>query len=341
MSLGTLPFAAPRTKSNGQAPPIRSPDCLADAIAVAGPVYRKHPVTGTIIGNAFVKVTPEIAQRVIGENYRKLRDHRVVFYARQMSGIAWKLTPQGLIFYADGSRADGDHRFNAIILSGTSQYFEVTWGWPTDISPILDGGLPRNQTDFIRAVFGKDWNSQTIAAAKILGFGLTNPGGLLIPNEVIADLCMLLEEPIGFATEALLYKTRSGLSKGEIIAVVAAASLRMDREKIRRFCEGLVTGLNMNPGYEQVALRARISIQERQGKNDASCRSENIAVVSRALSLFDAQEERQVIRPKGKQKNRLGLDIYDVSVALALPGELRADIDRVVAPVLGDPAPAS
>jgi hypothetical protein len=69
-----------------------------------------------------IDITPEIAKNWMAnnKNNRSLSSGVAEKYARDMLAGNWTLTHQGIAFYEDMTVADGQHRLNAIILSGVT-----------------------------------------------------------------------------------------------------------------------------------------------------------------------------------------------------------------------------
>lgn len=91
-------------------------------------------------------IGPEVAEYLLQfntANYRKIKRSLVELLARQMTDGEWQHTHQGLAFtgpdyYNPGVLVDGQHRLTAIIKSGTTQKFQVSWGCVKDTESVVD-----------------------------------------------------------------------------------------------------------------------------------------------------------------------------------------------------------
>lgn len=270
---------------------------LAPAAIRAGisdSAYLTIPGTRFRIGFGFSRITPEMASRIAGQNYRHLRDHRVAFYARQMLGGYWKTTPQGITFDEFGNRIDGDHRLTSVINSNVAVTFLVTWGWSSDIVDVLDINIPRHPVDYMRTVIGGTWTNRLVGALRFLAAGRKLHGSTeMLPNSVLADAFLLIGDNIRAADEMV----GKGIARSEVVAAIASALYRHPADVVSRFVIGLNTGMGMDNNHEQTALAARNAILASRGCNTIEAVYRNIATIGMAIDAFAAKRLLKIIRP--------------------------------------------
>ena len=94
-------------------------------------------------------ISPEIAKVMLDKNVRnrRVRVNSVKRWERAMRSGEWKVSPQGIIFAKDGNLLDGQHRLMALIETGATLPFYVTYGADPDIFGVLDCGAIRNFSD--------------------------------------------------------------------------------------------------------------------------------------------------------------------------------------------------
>lgn len=92
-------------------------------------------------------ITPEMAKEMLRSNKsnRKLRNHIVKMYAKQMVDGDWHLTGQGITFGIDGQLLDGQHRLSAIIYADVPVKMLVIYD--ADVVATYDCGLKRSVVD--------------------------------------------------------------------------------------------------------------------------------------------------------------------------------------------------
>lgn len=100
-------------------------------------------------------ITPDIARVYLSlqdpeHKNRRIRQSTVQKYARMMRDGEWALTHQGIAFGKDGYLRDGQHRLNAIILSGVGVDMTVARGLESNSYYGIDTGDIRSWQDMVR-----------------------------------------------------------------------------------------------------------------------------------------------------------------------------------------------
>lgn len=118
--------------------------------------YRDWRVRETVT----IPVTPELAEQMLERNVnnRPYRPYRTKQFVDLMRSGKFVNTGQGLIFYQDGSLADGQHRLHAIKQTRLPQYIDVTFGAPFEARDALDLPLRRTRGDVLYQQGEKDYN---------------------------------------------------------------------------------------------------------------------------------------------------------------------------------------
>ncbi len=121
------------------------------------------------------KIGPKEADALLlaSKANRPLRKGRVQRYARDMLAGDWHVSPQPIVLNGDGRLVDGQHRLQAVVLSGLAQTFCIVSGAETAVVAALDNGLPRSLGDqlehyvkdrrFIRLSGGVAYRSTLVA----------------------------------------------------------------------------------------------------------------------------------------------------------------------------------
>jgi hypothetical protein len=99
----------------------------------------------------YVLVTPAMAQEwlLANDNNRTLRQQKVHQYARDMAEGRWTLGADMICFAADGRLLNGQHRLNAVIISGCTVMFAVQHNTPPESMANMDTGASRKAGDFL------------------------------------------------------------------------------------------------------------------------------------------------------------------------------------------------
>jgi hypothetical protein len=96
-----------------------------------------------------MNVTPELAEKWLTQNThnRNLREKAVLAYARDMEAGNWAENGESIKFAADGTLLDGQHRLQALALSGVSLRMLVVTGLPNSTQETMDDGRKRTLSD--------------------------------------------------------------------------------------------------------------------------------------------------------------------------------------------------
>lgn len=110
---------------------------------------RKNNVPPTAIQYRLVDVTPDLAEKWLGQNThnRHLRDQAILAYARDMEAGNWTENGEALKFAKDGTLLDGQHRLHALVLSGMTIKMLVVTGLDNSAQETMDDGRKRTLAD--------------------------------------------------------------------------------------------------------------------------------------------------------------------------------------------------
>jgi hypothetical protein len=111
-----------------------------------------------------VDVTPALAEKWLAQNThnRKIRENAVLGYARDMEAGNWAENGEAIKFAADGTLLDGQHRLNAIVLSGITLRILVVTGLTAGSQETMDDGRKRTVADAL--TLRKEPNAVQLAA---------------------------------------------------------------------------------------------------------------------------------------------------------------------------------
>jgi hypothetical protein len=87
-----------------------------------------------MITREMILVTPQQAAEWLTKNTRagRLQDARTEMIARDICAGRWQRRNVSIAFFIDGTLADGQHRLEAIVLSGIAVECIVEFGYPMD-----------------------------------------------------------------------------------------------------------------------------------------------------------------------------------------------------------------
>lgn len=231
-------------------------------------------------------ITPQLAKLWLEKNTsnRPISENTVTFYANEMSRGRWHETNQGIGFFKDGTLADGQHRLNAVIVSGMTVKMQVTRGMDQGAMTGIDGGKKRTAADHLHIHYGiSNANAFAACARQIVStfFGYQNfPLSAEVLHPVIkyyeADMAKVIPAVAGFrpATRAWVHaciviarhrhpeiidELLAGFSTGEGLRVNTPA---------HTFREWLIAGTSehLRGSYKRPAIESGLNILYHQVK---------------------------------------------------------------------------
>jgi hypothetical protein len=95
------------------------------------------------------RISPTKAKQWLQGNVdnRKLRESRVLFFARLLQEDEWELTGDAVVFDDQEILINGQHRLTAVVVAKKTAQFLVLRGVPSKAQEVMDQGLSRNLSD--------------------------------------------------------------------------------------------------------------------------------------------------------------------------------------------------
>lgn len=233
-----------------------------------------------------IEITPETAKMWLEKNTRNrnLSPVLVSAYTSDMLLGKWSLTHQGIAFYEDGNLADGQHRLAAVVKSGCTIPFLVTFGIEKQSGADIDVHRARRALDAIKIGGLSDWiNKDVIAIVNFLfapSFKKLTPHGIVTHAEQYKD-------DIQFAVQAMSNTKKYITTAPNMAAVVKASINGIDKDRLQDFCHVLIGGITTKEG-DIAALRFReylLDYGKALGKS-ADSRKESHLKCQRAIKAF-------------------------------------------------------
>lgn len=246
-----------------------------------------------------IKVTPEKAQEWLkhsNSNNRNLSIKLAKQYASDMRNGFWSLTHQGIAFYANGMLADGQHRLHAVVLSGCSIDFMVTFGLTHESGAGIDVHRSRTAADSIKIGGLSDWiKKEHIAVINYLYNRENATASKLTPHQIVYYADQIKEFLI--VGVKVIQKKRNISTTPVISAVVVSIMNESDINRIIKFGSILSTGIADDP-HDVAALRLREYLLNSSGGHTWSERKEAYLKSQRAIKAFvDRQKLSKLMTP--------------------------------------------
>ena len=216
------------------------------------------------------KITPKIAEeylkKVKAGNQRKLIMSRAESYAREMRAGHWFLNHQGIAFDENNCLIDGQHRLQAIILSGLPICLLVTRGIAAEMVngvrlfaiDTIDNGYKRQTGEQLTLRHGIENGNRVAAATRAILFWATQER----KNTTPVSLEILNIYPNIKKLAPLVSK--SNTLNSALIACLAIATKTFP-ELLNSFVEQFVSGVELKRNSPALALRNILLKQHGKG----------------------------------------------------------------------------
>ena len=234
-------------------------------------------------------ITPERAAIFLRDQRpnRNKTQVRIELFASQMERGEWKTTHQGLAFDRDGRMIDGQHRCEAIIKSGKSQWFYVTRLVEDEALMAIDSGGKRSDADRIKISIPGTWiNKNVIAVVRQLIDSRTSL------NQV-CDFAQHFQQSIIFALEHTS-SNKKYLSTAVVRAQIVLAHINgVSPGVLSNFCHVLITG-QARSELDDVVIRLREKLLVLLGATSRHDLREHVKLLTqKAISDFN---NRKVVK---------------------------------------------
>lgn len=211
-----------------------------------------------------VQMSPELAQELLKVNThnRKLSEDRVREYARDMERGHWPYNGESVKIAEDGTVIDGQHRLEAIVLSGATVEVELITGLPLEVQVTVDTGRRRSVGDTL-TLQGEHY-SRNLAAiiTKVWQWDRKNYRFTARPAPTAAEALETLEKYPTLRRSAELGH-RVALSfrpaRASVLGTAHHLFLRIDPDATALFMAQLETGADLEAGHPVLALRNRFT----------------------------------------------------------------------------------
>lgn len=187
-------------------------------------------------------ITPDIARSLLDSQVvnRSLNSRRVIAYANDMKNGNWKESPEPICMNPDGKLNNGQHRLQAVILSGTPVVMTVAYDVPDEA--VMDRGLPRSVGDslYMRGLISAELSTQRVMSMVNRYLEIkTGCSASMISDMDKANFINDHEEDILFTLRVSEYGIKTGklvcYTAGARAAILGALICGVDRETITRF----------------------------------------------------------------------------------------------------------
>lgn len=255
-------------------------------------------------------LSPSMAKELLAKNHpnnRKVRDIKVNQIFRDIQAGNGKLTFDPIVIDVEGWMLNGQHRCHAVLLAEEGLPVIIMTNFPFDSIYASDQGAKRTVGDLAR-ITGNPFPhgaAQYSAIARMMMAGV-KPGKQYTHQEIL-EFIERHRPAIEFTFECMPCNKKF-LTHSPLRAVIARAYYQADsRDRIKKFCEGLLSGLIENRQQDSAVITLRNWLTDnfatgvRSSAKPRPSRRMVYAKTSRALQAFIAKEPLQKIQETNKE----------------------------------------
>lgn len=211
-----------------------------------------------------VLVTPVMAEawlKTLNTHNRPINVSKVLQFAMDMEAGRWGRTSVPIIFALSGWLMDGQHRLEAVVLSGCAQTFVVVRNEPDEAQAVIDLGSSRTPTDQLH-VFDITVSKSVAAAIRVyiewqrgMLFGDARRARTSTPTIV----AWAQANPVKVEALARLESVvRAVPATRSVVMAVALRLQEIDYDDAVSFMRSVASGANLAPGSPRLALSRRL-----------------------------------------------------------------------------------
>lgn len=250
-----------------------------------------------MIHTAIENITPKVAAEYLRTNNmnRPLQVGAVETYAKAMQRNEWMLNGEAIQFDTEGNLVNGQHRLNAVVLSGRSVPFLVVRGVEKECFKTFDGGKKRTASDVL-SIKGEQNTANLASGARAYIIYVDGPSrnSRAISASLIEKV--VSEHPdLRHWTRRYASGSKSALRRmtSSLIGFLTIASERHGIEKIDLFVDKLESGANLAEDDPAFVLRERLLNQtgsKRLSKQTAD------AYIVKAINAYLTKKPIKILR---------------------------------------------
>lgn len=250
-------------------------------------------------------IGPQQAKEILATNVegqRNLRTIHVRGLASEMECGKWVLSPDAITI-ENGQLINGQHRLNAVVLSGkTCRFIVLRREAKTSLYPILDSGKPRTMGDHLKQLGFSSYNGIAAGVRLFLEYSkgtLTLASRNAAPN-IVANH-EIISHALRFKTELeseaacvqKLFEKRTWFNRTMALALIEIAREKGLLPRAIEFLEQTATG---NSGSNITCLLRDRLVRDATSGKEKLLRSYKLALIIKAFNFYVRGEAPRVLK---------------------------------------------
>lgn len=208
-------------------------------------------------------VTPDMAKKYLEANTRNrtVSQHKVRELSSEISDGHWVMTHQGVAFDKNGDLCDGQHRLEAIVMSGCAVEMLVFRGLEIVAQDVIDTGRRRSVGDQLSIAGYKNGRTLAAVVAHVVALtrGIAVVGAASRPRTIMSKEILEQSPEISQATNRVCGKKIIGADQSMLAAVYYFGKYVQGKDdEAELFVDVFETGVPAYTGCPALAAREKV-----------------------------------------------------------------------------------
>lgn len=248
------------------------------------------------ISSSIEMITPALARLYLDKNTRNrpIKSTVVSRYALEMKEGNWEFTHQGIAFDSEGVLLDGQHRLEAIMLSGSSVPMLVTRGIKSESQLIMDDHAKRNTADALSLARCEKISIRHVSiirASSELCASIKGKRRLALTKNEVNLAYDVFRPSFDFLTYISPVDTR-GVTTAPVLAAVCLAFYYVPNLKdLIEFCNVFFGKKHVISEDQRTAIQLREFLLKNSGGGGYAGRAEAFLKTQRAIYAYTKREK--------------------------------------------------
>jgi hypothetical protein len=259
-------------------------------------------VEGQVIQVELVNVTPELAEQWLSrnENNRSKKQGHLSKIMRAIELEEFRFAGDPIRIADTGELLDGQHRLEAVRLTGRSMLMIVMRGFTKEAQLYMDSGKARGPGDQVTLQLGVPGGNNWASVARlIIRWDAEDllTGILQASNAEVVAFCREYETEMRAAVAAANAQYTKIAGRKPVAGAVHFFANRLDSDLCHKFFRQLATGADLSPGNPVFALRDSLLTRKR---SDRFTSNEELSLYVRAWNAARKGQTLQRLQlPRG------------------------------------------
>lgn len=234
---------------------------------------------------------------------RNCRQSRVRQFVSDMTEDRWMLTHQAIAFDVDGEIISGQHRLEAVVLSGVTIRQLVILNCSCEERATVDQTLSRNVRDVASLAYNDKISGRLTSLARSMAFGRSLRSSITMTPQAVYQFIETHRVALEFVL-GCIKRPVSGVTTATVLGPIGRAFYSTKQKDLKQFLSVLCEGFSLNDRDKPTILLRNWLLEHRDGIKNFKGRQRAYDRTSAALMAFKNFEEPvRLYKPKDELFN--------------------------------------